>query len=82
MHRKKISKNHDLKHSIMNTTVASAASIVAPRMENTIIVAVLVVTVVIVFYANRLITNLEKRNNAIVKEIERITAKHTAGKHY
>ncbi len=80
MHEKKISKNHDLKHSIMNT-VAPAASIVAPRMENTIVVAILAVTVVIVFYVNRLITNLEKRNNAIVKEIERITSKHTAGKY-
>ena len=65
----------------MNTTVASAASIAPRSIENTIVVAVLAVTVVIVFYANRVITNLEKRNNAIVKEIERITSKHTAGKH-
>jgi hypothetical protein len=79
--KKKISKNYDLKQFIMNTTVAPATSVVAPRIENTIVVAVLAVTVVIVFYVNRLITNLEKRNNAIVKEIERITSKHTAGKH-
>jgi hypothetical protein len=61
----------------MNSAVTPAV----PRsIENTIVVAVLAVTVVIVFYVNRLITNLEKRNNAIVKEIERITSKHTAGK--
>jgi hypothetical protein len=63
----------------MNTN-APAATILAPRMENTIVVAILVVSVIIVFYGNRLITNLEKRNNAIVKEIERITSKHKAGK--
>ena len=61
----------------MNTPVAT---VVAPRIENTIVVAVLAVTVVIVFYVNRLITNVEKRNNAIVKEIERITSKHKAEK--
>ncbi len=60
----------------MTDTTVSTTTPQASRTENTLVVGVLIVTVAIVFYINRIITNLEKRNSAITKEIQRITSKH------